>query len=93
MNIALKATLKLFGVLALGLGLAHPAQAQTLKSVRLTAGLSAPLYACAAPGDTSRIFIVQQGGLIRILKNGTLLRAADGSFDALLTVDQGVEHQ
>ena len=27
------------------------------------------------------------------LKNGDLLRAANNSFDALLTVDQGVQHQ
>lgn len=27
------------------------------------------------------------------VKNGALLRAADGSFDALLTVDQGVQYQ
>ena len=27
------------------------------------------------------------------VKNGALLRGADGSFDALLTVDQGVQHQ
>ena len=73
MNIALKTSIRLLGLIALSLGLTHPASAQTLKGVRLTAGLSAPLYACASPGDTSRIFIVQQGGLIRILKNGTLL--------------------
>jgi hypothetical protein len=27
------------------------------------------------------------------LKNGALLRAADGLFDVLLTVDQGIQHQ
>ena len=27
------------------------------------------------------------------LKNGALLRAADGLFEVLLTVDQGVQHQ
>jgi len=27
------------------------------------------------------------------VKNGALLQAADGSFDALLTVDQGVQYQ
>jgi glucose/arabinose dehydrogenase len=73
MNIALKTSLRFLGVIALGLALVQPASAQTIRAVRLTAGLSAPVYACAAPGDTQRIFIVQQGGLIRILKNGTLL--------------------
>lgn len=27
------------------------------------------------------------------IKNGALLRLADGHFDALLTVDQGIEYQ
>ena len=27
------------------------------------------------------------------IKNGALLRLADGTFDALLTVDQGIEYQ
>ena len=27
------------------------------------------------------------------IKNGSLLRLADGQFDALLTVDQGIEYQ
>ena len=27
------------------------------------------------------------------IKNGALLRLADGKFDAFLTVDQGIEHQ
>ncbi len=27
------------------------------------------------------------------IKNGALLRLADGQFDALLTVDQGIEYQ
>ncbi|MGE0814129.1 MAG: DUF5615 family PIN-like protein [Vicinamibacterales bacterium] len=35
---------------------------------------------------------VQEAGWAGV-KNGALLRAADGQFDALLTVDQGVEYQ
>ena len=35
---------------------------------------------------------VQEAGWAGV-KNGALLRAADGSFDALLTVDQGVQFQ
>ena len=38
------------------------------------------------------IWTVQEAGWAGV-KNGALLRAADGQFDALLTVDQGVEHQ
>ena len=42
------------------------------------------------PGHEIRT--VQQAGWAGV-KNGALLRAAEGQFDALLTVDQGVEHQ
>jgi glucose/arabinose dehydrogenase len=35
-------------------------------------GMSAPDYAISAPGDTNRLFIVEQNGLLRVLQNGTL---------------------
>lgn len=35
--------------------------------------MSAPLYGISAPGDTSRMFVLEQNGLIRILQNDTLL--------------------
>ncbi len=38
------------------------------------------------------VLTVQEAGWAGV-KNGALLRAAEGSFDALLTVDQGVQHQ
>jgi hypothetical protein len=44
----------------------------------------------AFPGYDVRT--VQEAGWAGV-KNGALLRAADGSFDALLTVDQGVKYQ
>lgn len=42
------------------------------------------------PGHDVRT--VQEAGSAGV-KNGAQLRAAHGQFDALLTVDQGVEHQ
>ena len=39
----------------------------------VVSGLSAPLYLTAPPGDLSRLFIVEQTGGIRIVKDGTLL--------------------
>lgn len=39
----------------------------------LAKGLDFPLYLTTAPGDNNRLFIVEKGGLIRIIKNGTLL--------------------
>src|SRR5204863_1981235 len=38
-------------------------------------GLNAPLYVTQSPGDTSRLFVVEQGGRIRVIRNGTLLPA------------------
>jgi len=49
--------------------------AQTgLKTIRIASGLSAPLWAGSPPGDEDRIFVLEQNsGLIKIIKNGTVL--------------------
>lgn len=39
-------------------------------------GMGAPAYAISPPGDLSRLFVVEQSGLLRILQNGTLLPGA-----------------
>jgi glucose/arabinose dehydrogenase len=39
-------------------------------------GLAAPDYAISPPGDTLRLFVVEQNGLLRIIQNGTLLPGA-----------------
>jgi glucose/arabinose dehydrogenase len=36
-------------------------------------GMAAPDYAISPPGDTTRLFVVEQNGLLRIIQNGTLL--------------------
>ena len=57
----------------------HEARAATpLTTVRVASGLSMPLYVTAPPGDTTRLFIVEQRGgdnrgRIKILKNGAVL--------------------
>ena len=38
-------------------------------------GLAAPDYAISAPGDLSRLFVVEQNGLLRVIQNGSLLVA------------------
>ena len=38
----------------------------------VTSGLTSPIYVTSPPGD-DRLFVVQRGGLIRIVENGTLL--------------------
>lgn len=39
----------------------------------VVSGLSAPLYLTAPPGDLSRLFIVEQTGAVRIVRDGVLL--------------------
>ncbi len=39
----------------------------------VTAALDAPLFVTAPPGDTTRLFVVEQGGRIRIVRHDTLL--------------------
>ncbi len=40
---------------------------------RVASGLSDPVFVTHAPGDFDRVFIVEQGGRIKILKNGVVL--------------------
>ena len=39
----------------------------------IATNLAAPDYAISPPGDTSRLFVVEQNGLLRIIQNGILL--------------------
>jgi hypothetical protein len=39
----------------------------------ITAALTAPVFALSPPGDVARLFVVEQGGTIRVLRNDTLL--------------------
>lgn len=53
------------------IGFTQPALAQ-LQTNLVATGLDRPLFATAPLGD-SRLFIVEQGGLIKVLQNGTVL--------------------
>lgn len=50
---------------------ATPSAYPALKLEPVAAGLSSPLYLASPPGDP-RLFVVEQGGQIRIVQNGTL---------------------
>ena len=39
----------------------------------IATNMAAPDYAISPPGDTTRLFVVEQNGLLRIIQNGTLL--------------------
>lgn len=41
----------------------------------IATGLSAPDYATFAPGDASRLYVVEQNGLLRVIQNGSLQAA------------------
>ena len=43
----------------------------TIAATRVASGLDQPLYVTAAPGDTSRLFIVEKTGTIKILDLNT----------------------
>jgi len=43
--------------------------------VPVATGMSAPDYAISPPGDVSRLFVVEQNGLLRVIENGILLVA------------------
>jgi glucose/arabinose dehydrogenase len=62
------------GLLACGtIPAALPSPTDTLRLVTVATGLASPLYVAAPPGDTARLFIVEQPGRIRILQHGQLL--------------------
>ena len=39
----------------------------------IATGLGAPDYGFSPPGDTTRLFVVEQKGLLRIIENGSIL--------------------
>jgi len=60
-------------VLLATLLVADDATAQSLEAVEIASGFSAPLYLCSPPGDTHRLFVVEQGGVLKIIKDGSVL--------------------
>jgi len=59
------------------------APASALTTVRVAGTYLRPLLVTAPPGDTSRLFIVEQDGTIRIVKDGVLLPAVFLDVSAL----------
>jgi len=52
--------------------MAVAAQAQAVRLAPVASGFDQPLFVTAAPGDASRLFVVEQTGRIRIVKDGAL---------------------
>jgi glucose/arabinose dehydrogenase len=70
--------------------LALPAGAQQLKLRNLATGLYRPNWVGAPDGDTHRVFVIEQPGRIRIVRDGVLLPAPFLDVDAFST-DNGRE--
>ena len=50
-----------------------PPPSPTIGLQTVQTGLAFPLFLTSPPGDTARLFVVEKGGVIRIIKSGTLL--------------------
>ena len=51
----------------------------------IATGMAAPDYAISPPGDTNRLFVVEQSGLLRIIQNGTLLPGSALDISSLIS--------
>jgi len=70
---------------ALAGGLAVAAGAQTpLTTERIMTGLERPIFLTHAPGDFSRLFVIEKRGFIRIIKDGVLLATPFLDIDAIV---------
>jgi hypothetical protein len=69
-----RASLAGFVVILALLALAHAGSAADGDLELVSIGtFSAPIYVTAPPGDGERVFVVQQGGRIRLVRSGTVL--------------------
>jgi glucose/arabinose dehydrogenase len=66
------------------LSLPAVAGAPELRTKIIASGLSAPTYATFAPGDPSRLYVIQQNGIIRVIKNDVLQPTPFLNIDALI---------
>ncbi len=71
-----------------GVALAQAGVRMSLTTVRVAAGLSRPVFVTGAPGDFTRLYIVQQRGLIRILNLQTGALNAQPFLDLTALVSQ-----
>ena len=51
-------------------------QGQDLALELVSAGFDRPIFVVSPLGDTNRLFVLEQGGVIRVIKNGALLETA-----------------
>jgi glucose/arabinose dehydrogenase len=61
-----------------------------LTTTRIASGLASPVGVVAPPGESGRLFVVQQGGQIRIIKNGQVLATPFISISVTFSGEQGL---
>jgi glucose/arabinose dehydrogenase len=66
----------------------RPVAARSARFVRIASGVPDPTYVTAAPGDTSRLYVVEQAGVITIVRQG---RVAGTFLDLRSLVKSGGE--
>lgn len=66
---------------------APPPGSGSLELQVVVPGLSFPVFLTAAPGDPSRLFVIEKVGRIRIIKNGTLLPTPYLNFTGQVALD------
>ncbi|MBI5431606.1 MAG: PQQ-dependent sugar dehydrogenase [Planctomycetes bacterium] len=81
----MRSKLVLAGLVALVTAGSAIAQKVPLDTIRVANGLASPVYCTAPPGDTTRLFIVERGGDIEILKNGAINATSFLDITTLLT--------
>jgi len=70
----------------------EPENPLTISLEVVQAGFSSPLFVTAPPGDTHRLFVVERGGLVRVIEDGALLPTPflDVSADIVSSGEQGL---
>jgi glucose/arabinose dehydrogenase len=70
--------------LAAASAIAGRAPAQTVSHQLVASGLVKPMQVASVPGDESRLYVVEQRGRVRLVKDGVLQAAAFLDIDALV---------
>jgi glucose/arabinose dehydrogenase len=60
------------------------ASAQAVKLTLVENGFTQPLYVCAPPGDTARLFVMEKAGIIKIFTGGNTLGTPFLNIDPLV---------
>lgn len=63
-------------------GLAQHARAQTLAAQAFVSGLTKPTAMTFAPGDPTRLYVIEQRGNVKLIKNGVLQATPFLNYDA-----------